>query len=420
MLLLALLSLDWGAAPDGWQAALLAAAALGCLALALGYAGYLSGWPALSVDSIVMALLLHGTDHTGSPLLPLALLLILQGGLLGGSNGALAGSAAGVALLLMHGIEGRHPHGVIAMDLALLQLAAGVSAAWFWRKLRGLFTAMSDRLQAQEEHARELERAQHLMSWRRLNLQLAACTTIEQLLRRANSQAQQIAHTNANVSLTEAVGAGEAASDIGPAQIPIACGDVTGAITIGRARSELSPAQHDALAHLATLVGLRVAQLRHAAVQKRQQAALTALWEICGLLRVASGGSEIVREALERLAGALDLDWLALLSPDGRGALAPVVVARGQRARAAPLLNGAQIRVAAEALRGERSLVRMEGAASLVCLPVRLAGHAPLIIAARGDAGDLASQTLLMIFGDLIGGQLAASCAMSNGRVARA
>jgi hypothetical protein len=50
--------------------------------------------------------------------------------------------------------------------------------------------------------------------------------------------------------------------------------------------------------------------------------------------------------------------------------------------------------------------VRAEDGAALVCLPVRPAGHAPLVIVARGDPGDSVSQTLLMLLGDLIAGSV--------------
>jgi hypothetical protein len=408
IVLLALLSLHWSATNTADMPALLAAAALGGLALALGYGGHLRGWPALSVDSIATALLLYGTDRSGSPLLPLALLLILQGMLLGGSNGALAGGSAGVALLLMHAIEQRHPHGAIAADLALLQLVVAVVASRFGGRLRRLFSALREGIDRQQEQTDELDRVRQLMGWQRLNLQLAACTTVEQIVRLASAQAQQIAGASASVSL------GPLAPGAATTRVPIARGDVQGAIVVEPAHGELSAAQHDALAHLAALVGLHVAELRHCAARERQQTALTALWEIAGLLRVAPGGVEVAREALARIAGALDLDWLALLSPDERRVLAPVVVARGCGRRGPPLISAAQLRVAAEALRGERSLVRAEDGAALVCLPVRPAGHAPLVIVARGDAGDSVSQTLLMLLGDLIAGQVLARPAGSR------
>jgi hypothetical protein len=421
IILLGLLSLRLsGAVPDRTRL-LLVAIALAGTALALGLTGRLSGWKALSLDSLAVALLLHGTDRPDGALLPLTMLLILQGGLLGESNGALAGSAAGVALLIVHNLEHQHPHNAIAADLALLQIAGGLAAAWLWRHVRALLTTMRDGLGQHENVARELDSARQFMSWQRLSLQIAACTTIGQLVRLATGHAQRIGGAAASIAFDTSAPAGEPAEPPGQATIvPIACGETRGALTLYRPAGELTTQQRDALDHLALLVGHRASRLRDAALLARQQAALTALWEISGLLRVAPGRTDNIRDALGRLAAALELDWLALLAPDERSALAPLLVARGRSQGATPMIHGAQIRVAAEALRGERPLVRVEGAESLVCLPVHSTEHTPFVIAARGDAADAASQMLLLLFGDLIAGRLTAERAIGYSRVALA
>jgi hypothetical protein len=240
-----------------------------------------------------------------------------------------------------------------------------------------------------------------------LNQQIAECTTLEQLARLATSYAAQVAGTTVHVDL---IGGGrtEDSGSAGPpvTRIPISCEEAAGAITIHAAPSELSLAQRAALDHLASMAGLRLAALRCAAWQERQQAALAALWEISGLLRVAASGYDHVRDGLTRLAGALELGWLALLAPNEYQALAPAMIVRGRADRGMPMISGVQLRVAAEALRGERPLVRVEGSDSLACLPICLAGHPPLVLAAYGNAGDAATQALLMLFGNLVAERL--------------
>ena len=153
--------------------------------------------------------------------------------------------------------------------------------------------------------------------------------------------------------------------------------------------------------------------LRNAAWQKRQEAALAALWEISGLLRITHTRYENMRDGLCQLAAALDLHWLALLVPNELQTLAPIMIVRGRATAIAPLISGAHLRVATEALRGERPLVRAEGDDVLACLPICLAGHAPLVLVARGNAADAATQALLMLFGNLLAERLASDGANS-------
>jgi hypothetical protein len=385
------------------------AIALGGLALVLGHTRRLSGVAALTSDSVAIALLVYGTSGPRSPFLALTLALILQGGLLGGSQGALAGSGAGGAILLsLHKTLHGQPDPTVG-DLAVLQLACGLTAAWLWRRAQMFLGALRDDVGQQKQGTRELDRARQLLSWQRLNLQIASCATLEQLARLATSQAANIAGAAATVELASSAHASDTQGSEDHTRLPIPGGASLGLITICRGRDALSQGQRDALEHLAALIGLRDAALRSVAGQERQQAALTALWEISGLLRVADRGHEIVRDACGRLAAALDLDWLAVLVPDERHSLAPLLVARGRAGGYAPSISGAQLRLAAEALRAEHPLVRQEGAAVTACLPICLVGRTPLVLAARGNATDAATQTLLMLFGELIADRLAAN-----------
>src|SRR5262249_17438711 len=68
----------------------------------------------------------------------------------------------------------------------------------------------------------------------------------------------------------------------------------------------------------------------------------------------------------------------------------------------APRLTGAQLRVAAEALRTKSTLIRSEGRQALTCLPIRLLSGTPIILAVHGEKLDAAAQALLMLFGEML------------------
>jgi hypothetical protein len=387
---------------------------LGCVGLVLGYVQPLSSWSEVLIDSITVMVLLKGTGGAGSPLLVLTLVLILQGGLHGDSNGALAGSAAGIAILLMLNLTTRHAINAIVVDLIFLYFVCGFSISWLWQRASALLMSSFDSLDQPKQASLEAEAAQASSRWQRLNLQVAACKTLEQLERLAIGHAAKIACHTVTVDLPSSTFPGKPTThDDATSSIPIIADDMRGQITVDIPASELSAAQREALEQLAALVAQRAATLRSAMWQKRQEAALAALWEISGLLRITHTRYENLRDGLSRLAAALDLHWLALLTPNELQTLAPIMIVRGRATPIAPLISGAHLRVATEALRGERPLVRSEGNDVLACLPICLMGHSPLVLVARGNAADAATQTLLMLFGNLLAERIASDSASS-------
>jgi hypothetical protein len=46
--------------------------------------------------------------------------------------------------------------------------------------------------------------------------------------------------------------------------------------------------------------------------------------------------------------------------------------------------------------------MRYEDAATVACLPVLRSGHAPMVLVARGAAEEEATQSMLMLLGDLL------------------
>ena len=149
---------------------------LGCVMLTLGYTQRLSGWPVLLVDSVTLALLIKGTGGTGSPLLALAFLLILQGGLLGGSNGALAGSGASIAILLMLISRCATRSTQLWSILHSCTLCAGSAAPGSCNGPARCCRSASIDLDQPKQDLPEAEAARSSNHWPRLYMQIAACT----------------------------------------------------------------------------------------------------------------------------------------------------------------------------------------------------------------------------------------------------
>jgi hypothetical protein len=149
-------------------------------------------------------------------------------------------------------------------------------------------------------------------------------------------------------------------------------------------------------------VELRSSALQSSIAQQRTQDALTALWQIAGLSQIAMRpGVELLRPPCEQIARALQLDWIVLMAPDAACPVTPVLTAYGASVEAIAL-HPAYLRVAAEALRSERTLVRDEGQHGYICMPILRRERAPLVIAARGAAVGGTTQTILQLLGDLL------------------
>ena len=409
-ILIGVLAFRWSVFMPVHAPTLTLAITLGCVALALGYARQHAGWSTLALDSLTILLLLYATGGLSSPLLGLTLLPILIGGLLGNSNGVLAGTGTGVTIFLILNLTHRHPLNALVFDLVLLQVACGLAISWLWRGADALLATMRDDLHAPWEIKNDIDRRRPPIRLYELDRQIAECSTLDQLIHLTIDRAATISGASAQVALTNERHADRSGEGNPHALcVVIPSEEITGTITVHLEPANLSLAQRDAIDHLAYLVGLRAAVLRRSSWQQRQQAAVAALWEISGLLQITSPAEECVRDGLRRLADALELDWLALLAPNEFSAVAPFMVARGRAGRGVSTISGPQLRVAAEALRGERPLIRMEGANALACLPIGLTGHAPMVMSAYGGSIDDAStQALLMLFGNLIAERLAA------------
>jgi hypothetical protein len=211
--------------------------------------------------------------------------------------------------------------------------------------------------------ADELHMLRQAMYWHHERASVATCASLDELQRRATSQTMAIAGGNTQ---------------------------------------NLSEYQTHALQMLSTMVALRSTALESIAWREQQRTALNELWQIAGLLRVPDAAhNNLLQQPCTRFAIALDLDWLVILAPDSHAPLAPVLTIFG-RATPGTTLNAAYLRIAAEALRCEQPLVRHEVAATVACLPVLRSGHAPMVLVARGAAAEEATQSMLMLLGDLL------------------
>jgi hypothetical protein len=276
-----------------------------------------------------------------------------------------------------------------------------------WKQMRERRTRSQDRSARQDRHLGDREWLGLARILQRFNLEVGECKTIAALERLATERAAAIAGTAALVQFSSPLAHTPMTSDNQAFCLSLS-GD-QGTITIFRAQDELSQAQYNELEYLAVLVGAQAARLRGAVRLARQQAALLALWQVAGVLRSALAPQEALDEVCSRMTAALDLNWLSLLAPDERQSVSILLISRGDRGKPAPRLTGAQLRVAAEALRTESTLIRSEGQQALTCLPIRLLGGTPVILAVHGEKLDAAAQALLMLFGEMIVERLARS-----------
>ncbi|MFO7169428.1 MAG: hypothetical protein DIU80_015495 [Chloroflexota bacterium] len=398
-LVLLLGAVSWGGElVDG--RALAAGALVAVLALAAAVARPLPSWGLLLADGAALGLLVYATGAGSSPFLTLTLALVALGALGEGRRDALIGGGIGVLLLLAMGLADEPSADGLLFSVAVAQAAAAGLVAWALGPGSTLFSARP------HEADEAGDAAQRSLEWQRLNLSaVSTCATPEDLRRRAAERAVQIAAAPATVDLGDGqyTGPGGASGYTFSFAVREAA---PGRITVHG--TALSQAQREALEHLATLVGMRASELRYAQKLERQQEAMQALWEAAGIVRLTPGLDDTVRHVCRRLAEALELEWLAVVGPSDRQTIAPLLVARG-RPGDAPRMQGAQLRVAAEAIRTGRPLVRSEGDAALACLPMRLAGDTPLALVALGDTGEAGTQALLMVFGDMLAQGLGAA-----------
>jgi hypothetical protein len=308
-----------------------------------------------------------------------------------------------VVLLLIFDLVGRHIAGILFAGLIMIYLACSK-----------LTTQHCD--QTRERRARQQARcARQATDLQRLNLDVGECQTIAALERHATERAAAIANAAALVQLFSSAAPPPRTNDRHAFSLSLSGEE--GRLTIFRAQDELSQAQRSALEHLAVLVGVQAARLRGVVRLARQQAALMVLWQVAGVLRSALDPQKALGEACGRMTTALELNWLALLAPDERQSLATLLISRGNSGKPAPHLTGAQLRVAAEALRAECALIRSEGQQALTCLPIRMLGGAPVILAVHGETLDAAAQSLLLLFGEMIVERLARA-ALEEGQLA--
>ncbi len=248
----------------------------------------------------------------------------------------------------------------------------GMLLIWhYYQHTRGKIEAKPSPYEhSQQASAHEVHALRQALQWQQELASLADCMSLDELQRRATSQHMVI------------TGATEA---------------------LGENTHHVHECQSNALQMLSTLVALRRTAIESRAWREQQRMALDALWQVAGLLHIpGSAHNNLLHEPCARLAVALDLDWLVVLAPGSHAPIAPVLTIFG-RAKPGATLNTTQLRMATEALYTEQPLVRAEGnAGALACLPVVRVGHAPMVIVARGAAAEEATQSILLLLGDLL------------------
>lgn len=375
----------------------IALAIAGC-ALIAGLIIALPSWALLIADSAAVGALILATGGAISPMLILAPALVVQGSLSIEERDALASAGAGVIVLLLIAALDPAQAGNLLIEIAAVHAIVSIAAVWGTRQARLALTRLHDDIAQRKRLDQDRDEARRTLEWQRQNLAaLSACASLDDLARCAIERA--IAITGVPASLEGAHA---------PGSLIRHTLDITG---VGRLMVRCSPAeldrpQRDALDHLVATAAQRAVALRSIDVLERHHQALMALWEGAGILRAAPHLNPTLLDVCQRITAALDLDWMALIGPDERQTLAPLLIARGREHTPSPRLQSAHFRLAAEVLRSGRSLVRVEQERTLAFLPVRVAGELSLVLAARGAVDDAALQALLLLLGDLIGERL--------------
>jgi hypothetical protein len=364
----------------------------------------LPSWATLPADALALGLLIVASGGAASPFLALTLALVALGALVGGGRDALVGGGLGVLALLLVGLVGQEGRGELLVGMAMAEVVAAALVTWSLGPGRGLLAGV---ISAPLEQP--CDDALRALEWQRLNLAaVQACDTPEELRRRMAERAMTIAAAPVTVDLGDGHYTGPGGSSGYALTIPVA--GAPGRLIVHTSGGAPGQPQREALEHLAALAALRAGELRAAEKIQRQQEAMLALWETAGIARLAPGFDDTLRDACRRLARALDLEWLAVVGPSERQMIAPLIIVPGRDGEP-PRMQGAQLRVAAEAMRAGRPLIRSEGDATLACLPMRLGDETPLALAALGDTSEAGTQALLMVFGDMVTAGLAANTA---------
>lgn len=383
---------------------LIAALLVALLTLIGGFAARAPLWVALLGDGIAVGLLILATGGIASPFLVLVSALVIQGGLLGDERDAATGAGIGLLVLLASAVLGGADGDNLFLGVLAAHLAASVAAVWWIRQARRALSRLSEDAAQRARADQDSGDTRRVMEWQQQNLALVgASSSMTELAQRAQERAAAI--TGAPVTLDNAAGF----APRGWYVIPLTSAD---RLVIHQMSLDLNRPQREALDHLAAVVRQRVDALRLADTLRRHNDALMALWEVAGVLRAAPNLGSATLDACRRIAGALDLEWLAFLGLDEQQALTPLLLVRGRADGIAPRLHPADLRVAGEALRGGRSLVRTEQGVTLACLPVRMLGETSLVLVARGIIDEAALQAFLMVFGDLVAERLAADPAL--------
>lgn len=367
-------------------------------ALIAGMIVAIPSWTLLVVDGAAVSALILATGGAISPMLVLAPALIIQGSLSIEERDALSSAGIGAIVLLLVAALDPAQAGNLLLEIAAVHTIVSIAAVWGTRQARLTLTRLRDDIAQRKRLDEDRNEARRTLEWQRQNLAaLSACASLDDLARCAVERA--IAITGVPASLEDAQA---------PASFARYALEITGVgrLIVRCPPAELNRSQRDALDHLVATAAQRAVALHAIDVLERHHQALMALWEGAGILRAVPHLNPTLLDVCQRIAAALDLDWMALIGLDERQTLTPFLIARGRDQGPSPRLQPAHFRLAAEVLRSGRSLVRAEQERTLAFLPVRVAGEPSLVLAARGAVDDAALQALLLLLGDLIGERL--------------
>jgi len=356
-------------------------------------------WGVLIADGIVLAVLFNVTGGVTSPLLVCAVVPVVLGITHGEPRDVLIGAGIGAALAIVPSLaRGASPEASAVAILGIIVITCAAGLGVLQQRIRAA-GRLAERLEAAAHDTRIVRDVENLLAWQHDARQALATADIDGIHQAIERCGAALGAVGTGVILP-----GQHAPDgrLSGTRFPFTSERGRGAIIVASERSALQPSQLLGLNQLADLTSARIAELEQRWQTNQHADVLTILWQASGMIRLAQQDDAVVNDVSRRLATVLTLEWLAILTDDDVGGVAPLMLVQGSSAML-PRIHIAHLRVAGEAMRTNRQLVRNEGAAVLFCTPLEPIDGQPRVLAAYGaDGHDAGAQAALMLFGGMV------------------
>lgn len=360
-------------------------------------------WGVLIADGIVLAVLLNVTGGVTSPLLMCAVVPVVLGMTHGEPRDVLIGAGIGAALALVPSlVRGALPEADAVATLGIIVVNGAAGLGLLQQRIRAA-GRLAERLEAAAHDTRIVRDVENLLAWQHDARQALAAADIDSIHRAVERCGTALGAAGVGVILP-----GQHTPDgrLSGTRFPFTSERGRGAIIVAGERAALEPSQLLGLNQLADLTGARIAEIEQRWQASQHADIMTILWQASGMIRLAQHDDAVINDVSRRLATVLALEWLAVLTDDEGGGVAPLMLVQGSSTML-PRIHLAHLRVAGEAMRAGRQLVRNEGTAVLFCTPLEPIEGQPRVLAAYGaDGHDAGAQAVLMLFGGMVNPQI--------------